>query len=276
MMKRIAFITAFLLSAASAFAQELDSLEFERYRGLDSLLTQFYYTLEREDPEVKGIEFDGLIETCKDSLTRQHVTLQIFDHYRFSRLMGDETVAVHIFDNWLANGRVKTRSEFEMMDAELFANFNRESLIGMDAPRIELLKPCGGKKAIPSEGRISVLFFYDTSCAKCRLETQVLPTIMKEVDFPFDFYAIYVGTDRRDWNAFRHNFKLKNKNIRLIHLWDPEIDSGYQKAYGVTGTPRLFVVEPDGVIIGRRLEMKNLMEMFPVLRAVWETYEKYK
>lgn len=277
MMKRLCItIAAVFLSVLSASAQELDSLEFDRYRGLDSLLTQFYYTLEREDPEVKGAEFDGLIETCKDSLTRQHVTLQIFDHYRYSRLMGDETVAVHIFDNWLANGRVKTRSEFEMMDAELFANFNRESLIGMDAPRIELFKPCGGRKAIPSEGRISVLFFYDTSCGKCRLETQVLPTIVKEVDFPFDFYAIYVGTDRREWNAFRRNFRLKNKNIRLIHLWDPEIDSGYQKAYGVTGTPRLFVVEPDGVIIGRRLEMTNLMEMFPVLRAVWETYEKYK
>lgn len=277
MMRRLVFtMAAAFLFAFSVSAQELDSLEFERYRGLDSLLTQFYYTLEREDPEVKSVEFDGLIETCKDSLTRQHVALQIFDHYRFSRLMGDETVAVHIFDNWLASGRVKTRSEFEMMDAELFANFNRQSLIGMDAPRIELLKPCGGKRAIPSEGRISVLFFYDTSCAKCRLETQVLPTIVKEVDFPFDFYAIYVGTERRDWNAFRRNFRLNNKNIRLIHLWDPEIDSGYQKAYGVTGTPRLFVVEPDGVIIGRRLEMTNLMEMFPLLRAVWETYEKYK
>lgn len=277
MMRRLVFtMAAAFLFAFSVSAQELDSLEFERYRGLDSLLTQFYYTLEREDPEVKSVEFDGLIETCKDSLTRQHVTLQIFDHYRFSRLMGDETVAVHIFDNWLASGRVKTRSEFEMMDAELFANFNRQSLIGMDAPRIELLKPCGGKRAIPSEGRISVLFFYDTSCAKCRLETQVLPTIVKEVDFPFDFYAIYVGTERRDWNAFRRNFRLNNKNIRLIHLWDPEIDSGYQRAYGVTGTPRLFVVEPDGVIIGRRLEMTNLMEMFPLLRAVWETYEKYK
>lgn len=277
MMRRLVFtMAAAFLFAFSVSAQELDSLEFERYRGLDSLLTQFYYTLEREDPEVKSVEFDGLIETCKDSLTRQHVTLQIFDHYRFSRLMGDETVAVHIFDNWLASGRVKTRSEFEMMDAELFANFNRQSLIGMDAPRIELLKPCGGKRAIPSEGRISVLFFYDTSCAKCRLETQVLPTIVKEVDFPFDFYAIYVGTERRDWNAFRRNFRLNNKNIRLIHLWDPEIDSGYQKAYGVTGTPRLFVVEPDGVIIGRRLEMTNLMEMLPLLRAVWETYEKYK
>lgn len=275
-MKRLVFILASLLLSLSAFSQQLDSLEFDRYRGLDSLLTQFYTALEVEDVDVKGKEMDTLIAMCQDSLARQHVALQIFDHYRYSRLMGEEGVAIHIFDEWIASGRIKTRSEFEQMDDEMFVNFNRSSLIGMEAARISLFKPCGGTREIPSEGRVSILFFYDTSCAKCRLETQVLPQVVKEIDFPVDFYAIYVGTDRRSWNAFRKNFKLRNPNMKLIHLWDPEIESGYQKLYGVTGTPKMFVVEPEGVIIGRRLEMTNLIEMIPVMRAVQETYEKYK
>lgn len=275
-MKRLAVILASLLFSLSAFSQQLDSLEFDRYRGLDSLLTQFYSALEMEDVDVKGREMDNLISTCKDSLARQHVALQIFDHYRYSRLMGEEAVAVHIFDEWIASGKIQTRSEFELMDDEMFVNFNRSSLLGMEAGRISLFKPCGGTREIPSEGRVSILFFYDTSCAKCRLETQVLPQVVKDIDFPVDFYAIYVGTDRRSWNAFRKNFKLRNSNMKLIHLWDPEIDSGYQRLYGVTGTPKMFVVEPEGIIIGRRLEMTNLMEMIPVMRAVQETYEKYK
>lgn len=275
-MKRLAVILASLLFSLSAFSQQLDSLEFDRYRGLDSLLTQFYSALEMEDVDVKGREMDNLISMCKDSLARQHVALQIFDHYRYSRLMGEEAVAVHIFDEWIASGKIQTRSEFELMDDEMFVNFNRSSLLGMEAGRISLFKPCGGTREIPSEGRVSILFFYDTSCAKCRLETQVLPQVVKDIDFPVDFYAIYVGTDRRSWNAFRKNFKLRNSNMKLIHLWDPEIDSGYQRLYGVTGTPKMFVVEPEGIIIGRRLEMTNLMEMIPVMRAVQETYEKYK
>lgn len=275
-MKRLVLILASLLLSLSAFSQQLDSLEFERYHGLDSLLTQFYSALEMEDVDVKGKEMDNLISMCKDSLARQHVALQIFDHYRYSRLMGEEAVAIHIFDEWIASGKVQTRSEFEMMDDEMFVNFNRSSLIGMEAARISLFKPCGGTREIPSEGRVSILFFYDTSCAKCRLETQVLPQVVGEIDFPVDFYAIYVGTDRRSWNAFRKNFKLRNPNMKLIHLWDPEIESGYQRLYGVTGTPKMFVVEPEGMIIGRRLEMTNLIEMIPVMRAVQETYEKYK
>ena len=276
MMRKAAVILASLLLSVSAFCQQLDSLEFDRYRGLDSLLTQFYSALELEDVDVKGREMDNLISMCKDSLARQHVALQIFDHYRYSRVMGEEAVAIHVFDEWIASGRIQTRSDFEMMDDELFVNFNRSSLLGMEAARISLFKPCGGRKEIPSEGRVSILFFYDTSCAKCRLETQVLPQVVKDIDFPVDFHAVYVGTDRRAWNAFRKNFKLRNPNIRLVHLWDPEIESGYQKLYGVTGTPKMFVVEPTGTIIGRRLEMTNLIEMIPVMRAVHETYEKYK
>lgn len=276
MMRKAAVILASLLLSVSAFCQQLDSLEFDRYRGLDSLLTQFYSALELEDVDVKGREMDNLISMCKDSLARQHVALQIFDHYRYSRVMGEESVAIHVFDEWIASGRIQTRSDFEMMDDELFVNFNRSSLLGMEAARISLFKPCGGRKEIPSEGRVSILFFYDTSCAKCRLETQVLPQVVKDIDFPVDFHAVYVGTDRKSWNVFRKNFKLRNPNIRLVHLWDPEIESGYQKLYGVTGTPKMFVVEPTGTIIGRRLEMTNLIEMIPVMRAVHETYEKYK
>jgi len=136
-MRRLLCIIVLLSGFLAASAQEPDSLEFERYSGLDSLLTEFYLSLEQEDCEVKSEEFDGLIELCRDSLTRQHVTLQIFDHYSHSRVMGEEAVAIHIFDKWIASGLVKTRSEFEYMDDELFVNFNRNSLIGMTAPKVK-------------------------------------------------------------------------------------------------------------------------------------------
>ena len=76
-------------------AQEDDP---DRYRGLDSLLTEFYAALQPESVEVKCDEFDALISTCRDSLTRQHVTLRILDHYMHSRVMGEEGVAIHIYD----------------------------------------------------------------------------------------------------------------------------------------------------------------------------------
>jgi len=140
----------------------------------------------------------------------------------------------------------------------------------MTAEKIDLLKPSGRKMTIPEDGKIAVLFFYDTSCAKCRLETMVLPEVLSEVDFPMNFYAVYVSDNKRDWKAFRRNFKIKNKNVRMVHLWDPEMDSGYHLAYGVTGTPRMFVVWSDGEIIGRRLEVENLKEIINYIKIANE------
>ncbi|NLZ19863.1 MAG: hypothetical protein GXY24_06330, partial [Bacteroidales bacterium] len=181
-----------------------------RYAGLDSLLTQFYGALLREDVSVKNAEFDALIESCRDSLTRQHVALSVFDHYRFSRVMGEEAVAMHVFDEWIASGKVETRSEFELFEAERFALENRSTLLGMPAPRLTLRTPCGGRRSLPSADRASVLFFYSPGCAKCRLETYALPTVLAQAEFPLDFYAVNVDKDRKEFRAFRKALKTTN------------------------------------------------------------------
>ena len=123
---------------------------------------------------------------------------------------------------------------------------------------------------VPEDGKIAILFFYDMSCAKCRLESMVLPSVLDSVDFPMNFYAVYVSDNKKDWKAFRRNFKIKNKKVRLVHLWDPEMDSGYHLAYGVTGTPKMFLVWSDGEIIGRRLEVDNLEEMIRYIKITNE------
>lgn len=272
-MKRF-LLLAILLTAPilRAVAQEPDSLD--RYSGLDSLLTQFYVTLEREETEVKNAEFDGLIEVCKDSLTRQHVVLGIFDHYSHSRVMGEEAVAIHIYDEWIASGKVKTRSEFEDIEKRIFADFNRNSLIGMTAPPITLIKPCGGKLTVPEKGKVAVLFFYATDCMKCRLELVELPKLLDSIPFEINFYAINTSSVKKDWRAVRRNLKTTNRKVSIKHLWDPEMDSNYQKLYGVTGTPKIFVTLEDGEIIGRRLELDNLQEIIHYISVVYGKEEE--
>ena len=265
-MKRILLILLCLSLSLGAAAQ-IDTTG--RYAGLDSLLTQFYTALEREETDVKNTEFDTLIGSCRDSLTRQHVALSVFDHYRFSRIMGEEAVAVHIYDEWIATEKVQTRSEFELFEAERFALENRKTLLGMTAPRITLKKVCGGKKTIPDDGRISVLFFYSPSCAKCRLEAEVLPSVLAEVQVPMNFYAVNTDTDRRAWKAYRKAIKTSNRKVRIIHLWDPEMESSMLIDYGIFSTPKVFVAMEDGEIIGRRLEMDNLMQIIQYINMLY-------
>lgn len=258
-MKRLAFILL-VLSVPLKLAAQTDSVS--RFSSLDSLLVRFYDTLQPEENSVKGREFDNLIAMCHDSLTRQHVTMQVFDHYSHSRVMGEEAVAIHVYDEWIGSGKVKCRSEFEDMEKQIFAEFNRHSLVGMQAPPVRLYKPNGATLTVPEKGRTAVLFFYATDCMKCKLEWEVLPSVLSHIDMPVNFYAVNFSSDRKMWKKYRRSLKVRNRNVTVKHLWDPDVESDYQRMYGVTATPRMFVVLEDGEIFGRRLELENLQEIF--------------
>ena len=83
----------------------------------------------------------------------------------------------------------------------------------------------------------------------------MLNNLFAAKDYPVEMYAIYVGDDRMAWDAYVTD-KLTICNA--VHLWDPEFDSDFQRKYGVLQTPRIFLISPDGVIIGRGLDVMAL------------------
>ena len=193
--KYILLLVGFLLMAGEACAQ-LDTLV---RKALDTRLAEYFIALERENPEVQKGECDFLIETCTDSLMRQHVALRVYEHYRDSKIMGVESVAIHVYDNWFASGKVMMRNDMEALAAKVFVEFNRQSLVGNRAPEIILYDREGMPVELFSDkgnGRVSLLYFYDTSCATCRIQTILLRNLLEEEDLPVDFYAVYAGDDR--------------------------------------------------------------------------------
>ena len=121
--------------------------------------------------------------------------------------------------------------------------------------------PCGCKVTLPQEGTYSILFFYDTACAKCKLESQLMPGILEKITFPTKMYAVYCGQDKKAWRQWRRSFKVRNKDLKIVHAWDPEIETEYLRLYGVISTPRLYFTDTDGEILGRRLELESLDEI---------------
>ena len=265
-MKKFIFLFLILSSWLPLSAKET---VIPSQRHLDSLLANFFYIYQPETNDEKYKEFDRIIGMCGDSLTRQYMTMQIFDHYSNSNVMGEEEVAIKIYDSWIANGKVKARSEFEAMEKYIFTEFNRHSLIGMEAPLIELEKPNGGKLTIPEENKMAILFFYATDCAKCKLEWEFMPEVLKRIGVRVNFYAINCSTDKDVWYSYIENFKVDNKKISVKHLWDPGMKSEYQKLYGILATPRIFLVMKDGEIVGRRLELENLYDMFRYINVAY-------
>ena len=232
-MKRV--LTALL---AVFFAITLRAQD-NRFDALGVKLEEYFAALAGDPIPVQNAECDFLIESCQDSLTRQFVTLKIYDHYLNSRIMGDDGVAVHIADTWLIPGKVAMKDELDLLNAKVFAEFNRQAQLGAKAPALVARDEAGEAVSLPVEGEYTVLYFYDTSCSTCRIETPRLCSFLKETAFPLKAVAFYTGDKEEEWARYR----ATSLNVPgMAHVWDPDLESDFQRKYGVLQTPRMFLI----------------------------------
>ena len=238
------------------------SAQDERFAALGAKLEEYFAALAGDPIPVQNAECDFLIESCQDSLTRQFVALKIYDHYLHSKIMGDDGVAVHIADTWLIPGKVAMKDEMDLLNAKVFAEFNRQAQLGAAAPGLVARDPDGAAVALPVEGEYTLLYFYDTSCSTCRIETPRLCNFLKNTTFPLKAVAFYTGDKEDEWARYR---AVSLDAPGLVHVWDPELESDFQRKYGVLQTPRMFLIAPDGTVVGRGLDT-------PALQILTEKY----
>lgn len=290
-----------MLLAVTLSAQSADSSKFA---ALGLKLEEYYDAMKHESLSVQEAECDFLIETATDPDLRQYIAQHIYEHFSGSAVMGSENVAVHVFDKWFAGEGLSMASPESYAQARTYADFNRQSLLGCQAPALEMETPDGSVVKIfarkPQNGItqddiaqngvygevldgsgddrtevFKILFFYDADCPKCRLQIRLLNALFSKKNYPVDLYAVYVGDDRQRWteifaNEFVARFQSKfpdMPDVMVHHFWDPTLASDFQRKYGVTQTPRMFLIAPDGTIIGRGLDAVALETMLDGLFA---------
>ena len=247
-----------ILASAVTLPEAPDSTKID---ALDKKLTEYFKAIETEDLEVQKMECDFIIGSAQDSALRGTIAEKVYDHYMESARMGAEGVAVYIYDKWFAAGGLKMSDEIKQLNARIFADFNRSSLIGCQAPLFRMQTLQGDSLTVDtiSDRRYKVLYFYDTDCAKCKMQTILLRRSLDSGDYPIDFYAIYVGDNKSGWEKYAaDHLGISAPRTKVVHLWDARMDSDFQKKYGVLQTPRLFLVGPGGQIIGRGLDASAL------------------
>lgn len=256
----LSFIFVFLLSISTLCARQLDSLS---KASLKEKVKEYFDALQFESLEVQKAEADFMIEVSSDSLIRQFVASEIYDHYVSSPVMGAENVAVHVFDKWFKDGTLRMSDDAAFFNAGMFAEFNRMSLIGEKAQGLVMEAQDGNMIELytgtDKGGVYRVLFFYDTECSKCKVETILLRNMVDIESFPVEFYAVYSGSDRSAWESYiQDRFRISSG---FIHMWDPSMSSDFQRKYGVIKTPRMFLISPDGIVVGRGLDTQALSAM---------------
>lgn len=206
-----------------------------------------------------------LVSFGTDTLMRDSAAVRMYGFYTSSPVMGAEEMAVYLYDEWFAKGKAYMHDRDLEQQARIFSAFNRNSLIGMKAPQISLQGIWGGTFSIPDDcsGRLAVLYFYDDGCPVCSVESALLGSFVQRYSGDsLEIAAIYTGQDEQAWEAYRSS-RLPSSTgpVTVTHLWDPGMTSSFPMLYGVLSTPKMFLLDKDGTILGRNLGTRALEQL---------------
>jgi len=229
-----------------------------------SKLNEYLSALDQVDMLEACSETDLIISSVVDSVMRNEVATRVYRHFRDSKYMGAENVAIYVYDRWFAPFKTLFADPDEFDEASLYAFVNRASLLGCKAPELTLEDLDGKECTLPSGKRPAVLFFYSVGCPKCLYISQRLKMILS--GRKLDFYAVYVGEDDSEWAQYvKTELSVKSScKTRVHHLKSG--DSPFSIKYGVIATPRLFLIAGDGVIVGRNLDAAALQTLLELLK----------
>lgn len=263
MFRRLLALLLALAATVPAFCQAPDST---LRKDLHAFLEK--YTAAMEDLPVSGKteECDVIIDSTPEGELRADVAMWLFDHYIHGPVMGEEAVAVAIYDKWLAGGK-SGNGEDDLAAARMMTEFCRHSLVGSGAVPLTLQGLDGREVAVPGTGdsrdAYTVLYFYDTTCKTCQATSVLLRNILPDFQsLDITLIAVYAGGDRQAWAAYAASqLAVDAPNVTVLHAWDPECSSDYIRYYDVLGTPRLYLIDNKGIIQGRRLTVEALKSL---------------
>lgn len=274
------FVTAFFLSVLLAFGtSEQANAQTDTLGVTPSEMTQEDINLvmsvfDGQQPSDIISRADAFISTGKTPEERARLAYYIYRYYRESKIMGYDEIAVYVADAYFIKGGYTLPDTDAVMEMKLFAQTNRLSLIGMRAPGLTLEDPAGNKVELANGNQdYTVLYFYDDECASCIRTTPALMQylIRNTEGLNFTVYMIYTQDDRERWMNYLqkavHPFKVPD-NVNIVHLWDPEMTSDFVTKYGVISTPKMFLLNRQGIIVGRDLTPAALSQVVDVQESI--------
>lgn len=114
--KIMVLAVALALTCITSGAQQVDS---SALKALDAKLDEYVRALESIRPEDQKQDCAAIIESCTDSIVRQHVALKLYADYMSSPVMGAEAVAIDIADKWFFTGKVRMKTDIDLMNARI-------------------------------------------------------------------------------------------------------------------------------------------------------------
>lgn len=262
------YILLILLSclSLSLFAQETP-VKDTTYTSMDKETVELIMKMfDGQDISLIKTKADQLISTGENPEEQAVIASHIFDYYQHSKYMGYEEIALYIADNYFLNGKLTWPEEDGYLMVKMFAEFNRQSMIGLMAPELLLTDTLGREVSIrKTDSRYKVIFFYDDECPTCNLYTpRIMRYLNKFKSGTLSLFRVYTQANRDNWCNYVKKIDARfpvSENVSIYDVWDPELVSDFQRKYGVVSTPQLLLLNRDNIIMGRKLDPSALSQL---------------
>jgi peroxiredoxin len=194
-----------------------------------------------------------------DTAMMQFLTGRIYNNYVGSKIMGMESVVVHIIDNYYLTGKVYVKDETFLKNITEHANKNRETLIGKQARNLKMETINGGAESLfDIESPYILVYFFEASCSHCQQETPKIYKVFQEFkDRGLAGFCVYTQSDKQEWVEY----VSKNQLTDWINVWDPRNENDFRVAYSVYSVPQVYVLDRNRKIVGRGLESVSLSQL---------------
>ena len=228
----------------------------------------FNQELERIVVEPRTIAIDKIISILENknlslfSQLKKELVLQSFKFFKNSNVMGSESIAIAVAEKYILSKEIEVSNQ-EYFEIDNYHFLNKNTLLGMKAPKLELPDNKGEMRSLDETfGYPTIIYFYTHDCSFCKNETPKLIELLNNYTYsPINFVTVYIGDDKSMWDSYLESFNSINPFVNRIDLADIEKSGSTLLDYGIISTPTLYIIDPIGTIIGRRIKSETAKQV---------------
>ena len=188
----------------------------------------------------------------------QYVLSHLGNKFSTSNIMGLDAVFVAIAEKYYLTGQAWWADKKTLESIQQRVKAMKPNLIGNQCPDLSLPDMSGRIiKLSEVKAKITVLYFWDSSCAHCK---KVTPEVKKLYDLfklkGLEVYAVYTQGNQPEIVEY-----INKNSLSWINVWDPAQNSRFRDLFDIYSTPVIYVLDANKKIIAKRISEESLKDL---------------
>jgi len=230
----------------------------------DGKLTEYFSNLVIPIPDSMNYEADELLKKSpKGSELFKYSLYWLSKNAENNKVMGMDEVFVYLVENYYMKGDAFWLDSTALTKYEDRAKKIAPNVLGNVAPDMTLqdIWTLQDQKLSEFKAKYTLMIFWSPNCGHCKTEVPLIDSVYNAKLKDMGVKVFSIATDEAELSKIQ-------KHVEEMHIkdWKNVVDvnavyGGYKGDYDVVGTPKLYLLDENKVIIGKGLDHNNILDV---------------